>query len=689
VSDKTNFENTKADEKASRRKFIKAGAIAGGAAVVGLTLGLPAISKASTAAPLSVTQTSSLLSGQNDQTMNNQWDFGGSNYRPKERWFFLYTTDGIAWLPTDKFGLTRRPIYVYGYAKPISDTNPSGFVKGTIGTSDARPPTDDEKVQAFADVNWIDSNTNQPVMRGKAQINAPPIWGVEGDILDITMFNLGFAFGSCVTDPHTVHLHGIHSPTVYDGIPEISMGIPMWNPYPLDPTGCPILPNDPGATFTPADKNTILTHSFTYRMYCERPGTYMYHCHVEASEHVQMGMSGPMWIYPKSYGNVSTGGAAYNNSLSQFDQEVFLMYTDIDSRWHDQLLDLHGLENDLLTQPLVFNEPNPTDHTLAAATQASNPAAFNFQVPDFRPDWCLVNGRALPDTLLAGKYTVNYQKGLLFNDPTGANDPQGPLRSVAAQVTYYPIVTGLNNVGAAGWPAPIATPVYVPRQPVQTYIRTDVGDKMLARVILMGYHDISLHFHGVMPVIVGKDTFALVPQPNSMFSTTTDQRQRIFTLPVSSGETWDVIATYPDKAAISPTVYGFLNKNPTALPFSTSEINAESPPLPNQFDYGDAVHVLDKTIPLNLGPGAIDPNSAAIVPDPGRGTGALGSDGVTGSYATGILNGYPLLYLWHDHDDYLVTNNGNYPGGAVSVVRVDKKGTLGAQASIVRTLIPI
>ena len=173
----------------------------------------------------------------------------------------------------------------------------------------------------------------------------PPIWGVEGDILDITLFNAGFAFGSCVTDPHTIHLHGVHSPPYYDGIPEISFGVPMWNPYDLDSSGCPILPTTatPNVNFNPASDANLTQggpngNVFTYRMYCERPGTYLYHCHVEASEHVHMGMYGPMWIYPKSYGNTKTGGAAYNNSLTQFSQEAVLLLSDIDTRWHDNIL---------------------------------------------------------------------------------------------------------------------------------------------------------------------------------------------------------------------------------------------------------------------------------------------------------------------------------------------------------------
>ena len=86
----------------------------------------------------------------------------------------------------------------------------------------------------------------------------------------------------------------------------------------------------------------------------------------------------------------------------------------------------------------------------------------------------------------------------------------------------------------------------------------EVAEKVLVRLHNMGFQNQPMHFHGVMPNVVGKDTFAWVPQQNSMFGTTTDERKRVFTQGVFSGETYDMIVSYPDKAAISPTVYGFL-----------------------------------------------------------------------------------------------------------------------------------
>ena len=662
----------------SRRKFLKAGAVAGGAAVIGLSVGLPQIMNSQNLVKATDTTTTQIAGGYwDDDSRNDHGNYG--NYTPKERWYFLYATDGMALLPTDRFGLSRRPVYTYGFTTPMSWNKPYGWAKGNVGAPGVGPPGLADLRNAFADTNWIDPNTHQPIMRGKAMMPGPPIWGIEGDILDISLFNLGFAFGSCVTDPHTIHLHGVHAPTYYDGIPEISFGIPMWNPYPLGTDGCPVLPSatGPSTTFTPATDANLGGatnagrggNTFTYRMFCERPGTYMYHCHVEASEHVHMGMYGSMWIYPKSYGNIMKGGAGYNNPLTSFDQEALMLLSDIDTRWHDSIIDLST----------ATSEPNPFTFT-------ANPGpAFN--PVDYRPNYWLLNGRSLPDTLMAGKWNQGYQPALYVNPSASTGTILNP---IASNLTFYGtnIATSLAPSSPSNWPTPSGA-LNPPRQPVQTYVVTSVSEKILVRLHNMGFQYQAVHFHGVMPNIVGKDTFAWVPQFNSMFGTPIDERKRVFTQGNFSGETWDMIAAYPDKAAISPRVYGFIN-NPNAgpMPYSTSEVGVtplSDPPfnLP-QADYGDGVHVLDPSIPMILGPGAIDPATGNPTPGPG-----LPSSSGIGT-ATGYANiGYPLFYLWHVHDDYRVTNDGEYPGGAVAVVKLLKQGATKPTPSIVKNFIPI
>lgn len=707
MSDQDSEKKEKNEKGVSRRKFLKAGAIAGGAAVAGLTLGIPSLAQA-------VAGTSSTSSSSSTATSNLAVSFDdynsvpgvspSYNYKPQERWYFLYATDGVSLLPTDKFisDATRRYIYMYGFTTPMSWTKPLGWSKGKVGSPGVGPPTIDDLRSAFADLNWIDPDTHQPIMRGKAMNIGPPIWGVEGDVLDITLFNAGFAFGSGVIDPHTIHLHGVHAPTVYDGIPEISFGVPMWSPYDMATDGTMILPTatGPATTFHPATDENLTQggqsgNVFTYRMYCERPGTYLYHCHVEASEHVHMGMYGPLWVYPKYYGNSQKGGAAYNNSLTEFSQEAVMLLSDIDSRWHDNILDMSQ----------ATTEPSPYTFVPPAV---SAPDIVNFQIPNYYPNYWTINGRCLPDTLLAGKWNQAYQPSLLFSGtPTTTNI----LNSVAQQLTYYGPASGIAPTRAAGapagWPSvPDGAIFFPPRQPVQTYVVTSVAEKVLVRLHNAGFQAQPMHFHGVMPNIVGKDTFAWVPQLNSMFSTVIDERRRMYTIGVFSGENYDAILAYPDKAAISPKVYGTIINSNASMPYGTSEIGQPPvppfPPIdlgtyptavalggspPSKADYGDVVYVLDPSLNQHmvLGPGAIVPATGQFV----NGTGVPGAAGMGfgADMATGYKTGYPMLYLWHAHDDYKVTNNGAYPGGAVVVVKVQPQGTTKPTASIPVNLI--
>jgi FtsP/CotA-like multicopper oxidase with cupredoxin domain len=71
-----------------------------------------------------------------------------------------------------------------------------------------------------------------------------------------------------LADPHTIHYHGYpEAATIFDGVPEVTLSI------------------NEGA-------------SLTYFYEAVEPGTFFWHCHVEASEHMQMGMIGNLWVRP-------------------------------------------------------------------------------------------------------------------------------------------------------------------------------------------------------------------------------------------------------------------------------------------------------------------------------------------------------------------------------------------------------
>ena len=52
---------------------------------------------------------------------------------------------------------------------------------------------------------------NDTGVKGQVQLPAPLIWANLGDEVQINFVNLGFKYRTDLEDPHTVHLHGIHS----------------------------------------------------------------------------------------------------------------------------------------------------------------------------------------------------------------------------------------------------------------------------------------------------------------------------------------------------------------------------------------------------------------------------------------------------------------------------------------------
>jgi FtsP/CotA-like multicopper oxidase with cupredoxin domain len=97
---------------------------------------------------------------------------------------------------------------------------------------------------------------------------APLIALDEGDEFYLTLTNVGMAVRPDLFDPHTVHYHGFpQASAIFDGVPDASISINMGS-------------------------------SLTYYYKINDPGTYMYHCHVEATEHMQMGMLGNLYVRP-------------------------------------------------------------------------------------------------------------------------------------------------------------------------------------------------------------------------------------------------------------------------------------------------------------------------------------------------------------------------------------------------------
>jgi FtsP/CotA-like multicopper oxidase with cupredoxin domain len=215
-------------------------------------------------------------------------------------------------------------------------------------------------VFGFRDVTGMTA-AQVSAQRGKAQISAPMLSFNEEDDIFITLTNLGLAQRPDLFDGHTLHWHGfVNAIPLFDGVPELSLAVPVGR-------------------------------DFTYFYRPHDAGTYMYHCHFEDVEHVQMGMTGMVFIRPKQNGtSIAYQGRthtkfAYNDGdgSTGYDREFAFMLTELWSAAHYR--DAHIQVNDWT---------------------------------DYDPSFYLLNGRSYPDTLA---------------------DNGDPLSAAAGRLQYQPI----------------------------------------------------------------------------------------------------------------------------------------------------------------------------------------------------------------------------------------------------------
>jgi FtsP/CotA-like multicopper oxidase with cupredoxin domain len=167
--------------------------------------------------------------------------------------------------------------------------------------------------------------------KGRVKVPAPIIGVDEGQEFLLVLTNVGLLARPDLDDSHTVHWHGFRNPVaLFDGVPELSIAVPVYRDFP-----------------------------YVYKPHDE--GTYMYHCHFEDSEHVQMGMTGVVFVRPDKGPHF-----AYDDTdgSTAFDREFTFMLNEIDQRPHD------GLEQ---IQEFIWS--------------------------DYKPQYWILNGRVYPDTV--------------------------------------------------------------------------------------------------------------------------------------------------------------------------------------------------------------------------------------------------------------------------------------------------
>jgi large repetitive protein len=235
----------------------------------------------------------------------------------------------------------------------------------------------------FNDVTGVDPH--QAIDKGilNAQFPAPTLNFKEGEKAYVTLTNVGMLKRPDLFDPHSVHFHGFpNAGTVFDGVPESSIGINMG-------------------------------FSLTYYYRIQEPGTFMYHCHVEAPEHMQMGMLGNLFVDPAQNGT-SIGGHdkfVYNDTDGSTGYDVFkaIQIGSFDGNFHTQHIGV---------QPLPFAE--------------------------MRDDYPMLNGRGYPDTVNAANIAPGGEK--TGSGVTSANESSQRLDSAVTAAVGQKILLRISNL---------------------------------------------------------------------------------------------------------------------------------------------------------------------------------------------------------------------------------------------------
>jgi FtsP/CotA-like multicopper oxidase with cupredoxin domain len=260
--------------------------------------------------------------------------------------------------------------------------------------------SDGNPLYTFGFGNQTGTNPDDVIGNGilDAEWPGPLIELDEGQEFFLSLTNVGTVMRPDLFDPHTVHFHGFpNAASVFDGVPEVSISVNM------------------GATL-----------SYYYNIV--EPGTYLYHCHVEASEHMEMGMLANLYVHPKQDETGCAGGACpvalrkggaagaptgytYNDNdgTTAFNVEKALQVSGFDSAFHDA---------SFFVQPLPF-----------AALEANYP---------------MINGRGYPDTVKTGSLPAptdnitpvdGYAEGKMTGNPGEVLNNGTPTQTMDSEIS--------------------------------------------------------------------------------------------------------------------------------------------------------------------------------------------------------------------------------------------------------------
>jgi manganese oxidase len=451
-----------------------------------------------------------------------------------------------------------------------------GYIGGREGTTiqylDTSTPRSSDLLTASetlkAPIGGPSLSILEQAFKGRAQFPAPLITCAVGDTVIIKLKNLG---------------------TRTDAVP--GGGVPPNDPHTIHLHGLDVDVANDGVPETsvaaiPANlldgsnnpfpgAGNVIVYMFTAKL----PGTYFYHCHQEADIHVTMGMYGALLVYNKGEKGAQAGPGNPGRLFgARYDKDYVMLLSDTDVRQHLSEAGMKLIKTGNST--INLSDPN-----ILQSDGAFNPAHY-------KPQFWFINGLSFPQTIGAN--------GTKFNSSNWNKAHPG----------YDTLITGKVNVtGADG------------RR----------GQKVLVRMINMGFEAHPMHMHGFHATILGSDQRAWPWASLTSFIPGTGMEKN--TIHIGSGEEYDLLFDFGDVAVTSNYSPGtqtrYLDVTPTPSPM---------PPTPT------------------TNPAIKDLSGVPYIPGP------------TVHGAQGFESLSSQIFVFHNHDDYKATNDGAYPGGMFTIL---------------------
>ena len=353
-------------------------------------------------------------------------------------------------------------------------------------------------------------------------------------------------------------------------------------------------------------------------------GTYMYHCHQEADIHVQMGMFGALVVYNPGEAGATTGPGTGGGTLMGWN------YT------KDYVL--------------LLSEFDVNQH-ISEQQGLGGTAAFN--PVNYHPQYWTINGLSFPQTIHVAPPVP----------PAGFVGNWFSQIWLPAHPGYDPLIVGSVGTGTS-------------------------GDKVLLRMINMGFETQPMHMHGFHGKIIGSDQRAWT-WSNDPINYPTGSGLEKNTLTIGSGETYEWLLDFNTWAGRASGTYpAGLNQpppgDPTTFTGGTQSRYYNGTPAcqTSLTQNGLAIPaVLNAPVsnvatgcPAILDPLVVPPGSYIGGPTVGPIYALNNPEPLPGSVPGLLLRagGFTAfdgqLFPFHNHDDYKATNNGVYPGGMFTMI---------------------